>query len=66
MKSIVFVGMDVHKSEFTLCCLQPELFTEDHFFGHMTTKPSAGEVKRYLDRIQDRYKKQIGGELRFI
>lgn len=32
MKSIVFVGMDVHKSEFTLCCLQPELFTEDREF----------------------------------
>ncbi|NLB50162.1 MAG: IS110 family transposase [Clostridiaceae bacterium] len=66
MKSIVFVGMDVHKSGFTLSCLQPELFIEDRFFGHMTVKPSAGEVKRYLDRIQDRYKKQTGGELRFI
>lgn len=66
MKSIVFVGMDVHTTGITLCCLQPNLFEEDVFFGHMEVKTSAVEVKRYLDRIQERYREETGGELRFI
>ena len=66
MKSIVFVGMDVHTTGITLCCLQPNLFEEDVFFGHMEVKTSANEVKRYLDRIQERYKEKTGGDLRFI
>ncbi len=66
MKSIVFVGMDVHTTGITLCCLQPNLFDEDVFFGHMEVKTSAIAVKRYLDRIQERYRGRTEGELRFI
>ena len=66
MESIVFVGMDVHKSEFAICCLQPELFGEDVFFGHMEIRASATGVKKYLDRIKERYQKSTGEELKFI
>ena len=61
MKSIVFVGLDVHTIGITLCCLQPNLFEEDVFFGHVEVKTSAVEVKRFLERIQERYREKWKG-----
>ena len=45
MGSIVFVGMDIHKSEFAICCLQPELFGEDVLSDHMEIRASASGAK---------------------
>ena len=66
MKSIIYVGLDVHKSSFTLCSLKSQLYGQDVFFAHMKIKPEAREVKKYLDRLQERLKKETGKEHHFV
>jgi len=51
MKRIIYVGMDVHLTSFTVCCVQPELFVEDKIFGHMKLEPTVASVKRYLAKM---------------
>ncbi len=29
MESIIYVGIDVHKNSYTLCCLEPSMYGED-------------------------------------
>ena len=49
MKSIIYVGMDVHKASFTLSCFSVAAQTT---FATVQTEPTANAVKRYLDCIQ--------------
>ena len=59
MASITYVGMDVHTTNYTLCCYTIE---EDKPFALVQVKPEAGEILKYMDRI----KKQRGSDTRFI
>ena len=54
--SIIFVGMDVHSTNYTFCCLQPSFIEEDKFFGITQTAPGYQNVLKYLDGI----KKKLG------
>ena len=45
MKRIVYIGMDVHSTNFTFCSLEPKLGGEDKFFGCMQ---SEADVKNVL------------------
>lgn len=51
MNRIIYVGMDVHLTSFSVCCVQPEIFEEDKVFGHMKLKPEVRSVQRYIDNI---------------
>ena len=52
MKSILYVGMDVHKSNYTLCSYSIE---KDEIFAEMQLEPDYGSVLKYLDRIRQNY-----------
>ena len=60
MKSIIYVGMDVHKSSFTLCSMKAQFGLDDVFFAHVRIKPEAREVKKHLDRLQEKLKHETG------
>ena len=51
--------MDVHTTNYTLCCYTIE---EDKPFALVQVKPEAGEILKYVDRI----KKQRGSDTHFI
>ena len=57
MNRIIYVGMDVHLTSFSVCCVQPEIFEEDKVFGHMKLKPEVRSVQRYIDKISDHLEK---------
>ncbi len=60
IKSIIYVGMDVHKSSFTLCSMKAQFGLDDVFFAHVRINPEAREVKKYLDRLQEKLKHETG------
>ena len=49
MKSIIYVGMDVHKASFTLSCFS---IATQETFATVKTEPTALAVKRYLDGVR--------------
>ncbi len=61
MKSIIYVGMDVHKSSFTLCSMKAQFGLDDVFFAHVRINPEAVEhppglqlqAKSWPDGTQD-------------
>ncbi len=57
MKRIIYVGMDVHLTSFTVCCVQPELFVEDKIFGYMKLELTVASEKRYLAKMTVRLEK---------
>lgn len=59
MTSIIYVGMDVHTTNFTLCCYTMDSERE---FATVQTKPDYHEILKYMDRIQ----KQRGEDCRFV
>lgn len=65
MESIIYVGMDVHKSSYTLCCLEPVLLGQDNYFGEHKIEASAKAVKKYLSTIRKRLN-ETGKQVRFI
>lgn len=50
MKSITYVGMDVHTTNYTLCCYSVE---DDRFFAEIEVKPDYREVLKYINRIKN-------------
>ena len=48
----LYVGMDVHKESFTLCCYSAE---EDRFFGQQKINPDSDLVVQYLDWAKSFY-----------
>lgn len=62
MKSIVYVGIDVHKDSYTLVCLKPNLEGEDQIFGTMKIQSDYHRVLQYLERMQ----KILGEDVEFI
>ena len=62
MKSIVYVGIDVHKDSYTLVCLKPQLEGEDQIFGTLRIRSDYHQVLQYLEKMQ----KKLGGDVEFI
>lgn len=56
MNSIVYVGMDVHKEEYTLCCYR---FDEDELKYKQKISPDYKMVLKYLNQIKRRYPDEI-------
>ena len=59
MTSITYVGMDVHTTNYTICCYEMQ---NDSTFGMMQLEPNYQEVVRYLKQI----KAQKGGNVEFV
>ena len=55
MKSIIYVGMDVHSTSFTLSCYS--LRTQSAF-ATLKTEPTVRAVKKYLDGIRNFYEEE--------
>ena len=49
MKSITYIGMDVHTTNYTLCCYSME---DDRYIAGIEIKPDHREVLKYINRIQ--------------
>lgn len=62
MARIIYVGMDVHKESYTLCCFTPE---DEETFYHQTMSADYTMVIKYLDRIKKMQVKQTDGEIIF-
>ena len=52
MKSILYVGMDVHKSNYTLCCYSVE---KDETFAVVQVEPNVTNIIKYLNQIKRNY-----------
>ena len=48
MESIIYVGMDVHKDSYSLCCYDPK---RDLFFYEMQVKSETRNVIKYLEHV---------------
>lgn len=59
MTSITYVGMDVHTTNYTLCCYTIE---EDKEFAVVEVRPDYTEILKYINRIRQ----QRGKDTRFI
>ena len=59
MKSIIYVGMDVHTTNFTLCCYN---FGNDEVFAANQTEADYKHILSYLDKI----KRTRGEECQFL
>lgn len=59
MTSIIYIGMDVHTTNFTLCCYTIET---DQSFGIVQTRPEYTEILKYINRIR----KQRGIDTHFV
>ena len=58
MNSIVYVGMDVHKEQYTICCYSYEIFQKK-----MQKMPSDYKlVLKYMEQVRSRYE----GEVSFV
>jgi len=52
MTSIIYVGMDVHTTNYTLCCYS---FENDQIFAMTQMSPDYRNILNYLDRIRKNY-----------
>lgn len=59
MASIIYVGMDVHTTNFTFCCFTAD---SDRGFAVAQTEPDYRQVIKYMERVQ----KQRGEECKFV
>ena len=58
MTSIIYVGMDVHTTNYTLCCYSVE---DDRIFAGVQVEPDYHEILKYLARVE----KQRGEKCQF-
>jgi len=56
MQSIVYVGMDVHKEKYTLCCYQID---DEKLRYEQTIESDVKYILRYLERVRILYKEDI-------
>ena len=59
MTSITYIGMDVHTTNFTLCCYS---FEDDKVYATVQVKPEYTQILKYINRIR----KQRGEDTRFV
>ena len=62
MKRIVYIGMDVHSTNFTFCSLEPKLGGEDKVFGCMQSEADVKNVLKYIEGL----KKELGDDVEFL
>ena len=62
MKRIVYIGMDVHSTNFRFCSLEPKLGGEDKFFGCMQSEADVKNVLKYIEGL----KKELGDDVEFL
>ena len=55
MKSITYIGMDVHTTNYTLCCYSVE---DDRFFAEIEVKPDYQDVLKYINRLKSQRGKE--------
>ena len=55
MTSIIYVGMDVHTTNYTLCCYSME---DDRFFAEVQVEPDVKNILKYLTRIEKQQNKE--------
>ncbi len=60
--SIIFIGMDVHSTNFTFCALEPAFGKEDKIFGVVKTDPDYKQVIKYINNL----KQKLGDDYDFI
>lgn len=48
MTSIIYIGMDVHITNYTLCCYTVDA---DDTFAVVNVKPDYHEILKYMDRV---------------
>jgi len=58
MSSIIYVGMDVHTTNYTLCCYS---IATDKIFATATMDPDHMNIVKYLDRVN----RELGGGCQF-
>lgn len=56
MKSIIFIGMDVHKNSYSLCCYDKE---SDEISREVKIVTDVKLIQKYVDRIKEEYKDDI-------
>ena len=49
MNSIIYVGMDVHTTNYTLCCFSPD---SDKVFAVAQVEPDYLNILKYLKRVE--------------
>ena len=59
MTSIIYVGMDVHTTNYTLCCYRIE---NDTIFATTTMEPDYMQITKYLAQVE----RNIGGDCHFL
>lgn len=59
MTSILYVGLDVHTTNYTICSYS---FAEDRFFAEIQVAPDYNEILKYLDRVRS----MRGGDCQFL
>lgn len=59
MTSITYIGMDVHTTNFTLCCYS---FEDDKVYATVQVKPEYTQILKYMNRIR----KQRGEDTRLV
>ena len=62
MNRIIYVGIDVHSTNFTFCSLEPVFGGDDRIFARMQMKPNIRSVEKYIKNI----KKELGYDIDVI
>ena len=62
MKSIIYIGMDVHSKSYTFCALEPAFGGNDKIFGTVTVEADAKNVVKYIGGL----KKKLGEDYEFV
>ncbi|MDC7290226.1 IS110 family transposase [Blautia schinkii] len=55
MNRIIYIGMDVHTTNFTFCSLETVFGGEDKVFGVTQSAPGYKNVLKYIDRLKKRF-----------
>jgi len=58
MSSIIYVGMDVHTTNYTICCYS---ITTDKIFAQTTMEPDYKNIVKYLAQLE----RELGGDCHF-
>ncbi|MCI8576376.1 MAG: IS110 family transposase [Lachnospiraceae bacterium] len=60
---IINLGMDVHTTNYTLCCYT---FYNDTFFAETPVAPDYREVLKYMDTVRKAQKLSTGADVKFV
>lgn len=56
MKRILFVGMDVHKNSYSLCCYDKE---SGKISREVKIASDVKQIKNYIEKIKEEYKNEV-------